>query len=113
MVIRVELMLEEGCVGVAVVNPENTDFVSTERFVKAAAGRTIIELNVLSPRPGISLVIRNSAKEGIASRLTVYDLRSYIPASSPVRARGESSFVPLEELVLAKSAASAVLPLPE
>lgn len=77
MIIRLEATVEEGNIGVAVASPDAREFISKEDR-HAAAGRTNFEVLLDSPRPGVWLVIRNTARGGVASRVKVHAIRAYL-----------------------------------
>jgi FkbM family methyltransferase len=76
MIIRVDATVEEGGIGVAIAGPDATEFISKEDR-HSATGRTNFEVSLDSPRPGVWLIIRNTAN-GVASRAKIHAIRTYL-----------------------------------
>jgi len=101
IIIRVDVTVEEGTIGVSVVNREVSQLVSKEKAAKPADGRTTLEVTLNSPQPGVSLVVRNAAASGTVSKAKIHSITMY-EARNPRVSGGAgdtaADFVPLEQL---------------
>jgi hypothetical protein len=112
LVVRVEATVDEGRIGVSLARPDLSDLMSKEEKRNASPDRTIFEVRLNSPRSGSWLVVRNYAADGVASRIRIHGVRTYVmpapeiapaePSHEPVYAKVPDGFVPLEQLSPAK-----------
>jgi FkbM family methyltransferase len=88
--VKVDALVEQGAIGVAVAAPDLQSFVSSERSASVSAGDVTLDIKLDRPRPGLCLVIRNIRHGGEASivqlrRVTV-SLEPHTPESAPLPA---------------------------
>jgi FkbM family methyltransferase len=102
MIIRLDATVEEGGIGVSVASPNASELISKEDR-QGAAGRTTFEVLLNSPRPGVRLVVRNTAAGGGASRVKIHGIRAYLAHARQFK--DSSSSVDAAELTAEDSSA--------
>ena len=78
LIIRVEVTVQVGRIGIAVAQPDLREFISSEPHSDAAAGRKTLELAIESVRPGICVVVRNVATNGTVSTVQIHTIKAYL-----------------------------------
>jgi hypothetical protein len=95
LLIRVELGVERGEVGVSVAGPTLGNFIATEK-IALSGGLTTLELTLDSPQVGCWLVVRNYAPGGAASQATIHSIRTF---RAPLTPKDRFEDVQLSEFV--------------
>lgn len=101
LIIRIDATVQEGRMGIAVAQADLREFIAEEKQ-SVAAGRVTLEVTVNSPRPGIWLVIRNTAAGGIVTRAQIHGI-STILTSDPSPRESLSRSIPLGAFDLANN----------
>jgi hypothetical protein len=118
VVIRVEATVEQGSIGVSIFGPDK-EMISNEDIRKAGPEQTTFEVRLDPPPPGALLVVRNAAASGKESSVRVHSVKVFVAPETPavplVEAdtfcvtRAPDGFVPVEQLAVAKAAATQTL----
>ena len=81
LLIRVEVKVERGEIGISVSEPTLREFIADEK--RALAGdTTVLELTLNSPAPGFWLVVRNCASGGARSTVGIHSIRTFLKPST-------------------------------
>ena len=119
VVIRVDATVEQGRIGISIFNLDKRELISEEDIRAADPERTTFEVRVDPPPPGAWLVVRNAAAGGMASSVRLHGIRVFVAPETPVVphveadsfrvTRAPDGFVPVEQLAVAKAAATQVI----
>jgi FkbM family methyltransferase len=77
LLIRLELLVEEGEIGVAVAEPSLQNFITPEKRALAGVG-TVLEIPLSAPLPGCHLVVRNVRSGGTPSRVQIESIKTFV-----------------------------------
>jgi SAM-dependent methyltransferase len=78
MIIRVEVSVDAGYIGIAVAQPDLSAFISAEQRVETTGERRTIAVTIKAPRPGVWLVVRNTADDGTVSSVRIHSIKAYL-----------------------------------
>jgi FkbM family methyltransferase len=84
LLIRIEAIVERGEVGISVVEPSLREFIAPEIRGSSGVGMTLFEVSLNWPPPGSWLVIRNCAAGGVASKIQIHSLRTFLARRPPI-----------------------------
>ena len=109
LLIRVEALVEKGDVGISIADPNLGKFIAPEKHA-TSGGMSTLELTLNSPTPGCWLVVRNCAPGGLASKVNIHSIRTFlIPSFTKPVDDHQSGFVPLESLASVRSQTPAAI----
>ena len=84
LVVRIDATVQEGHMGVAVAETDLREFISEEKQ-SGVGSRVMLEVTANSPRPGIWLVIRNTAANGVVTRAEIHSVSARLIFDPPSR----------------------------
>jgi FkbM family methyltransferase len=97
LLVRVEAFVEQGEVGISVAAPHLREFIAPEVCTAAGKGLTSVTVTVSSPVVGCWLVIRNCAPGGVASKVHIHSVRTFLTTSAPMT-QAPSAQPPIEAI---------------
>lgn len=103
LLIRIEAVVERGEVGISVAEPTLRKFIAPEKRA-VSRGMSTLELTLNSPAPGCWLVVRNYVPGGVASKVAIHSIRTFLAPPPPAAHSADAQrpgLVPLESLVSA------------